>query len=337
MKRTALYTLSALTAAIFLLPACTSDNNIHIEGKFKGLKQGQFYAYSYSPEWDNYDTILVNNGKFEFSKETSDTTIIILQYPNFMETMIVGIPGKTIKLKGDARDLNRINLSGSEENELISDFQKDVFKKSDSEKARMAERFIKNHPESYASLVIFQKYLLDTKDLNYGKLESLLNLMLKATPDRTHLLALSAQIKPYTQCRPGKKIPRFNAITLKKESVNNNTFKSKLTLISFWATWSRDYVRPLALASKTIRANKGKIEALNICLDTDTTGCLSTIERDSIEGYNICDQQAWESPLVKTFGIRYMPSNILVDKNGVILSRDIPEEDIKDTLKKYIK
>ena len=150
MRNTFLRLLILLISAVCLLSSCTNDSIIHIEGKFKGLKQGQFYAYSYSPEWDAFDTIQVTNGKFSFSKETSDTTIIILQYPNFMETMVVGIPGKTINLKGDARDLNRINISGSEENELLSDFQKEVFKKSEAVRRLKAENFIKKHPDSYA-------------------------------------------------------------------------------------------------------------------------------------------------------------------------------------------
>ena len=337
MRNTFLRLLILLISAVCLLSSCTNDSIIHIEGKFKGLKQGQFYAYSYSPEWDAFDTIQVTNGKFSFSKETSDTTIIILQYPNFMETMVVGIPGKTINLKGDARDLNRINISGSEENELLSDFQKEVFKKSEAVRRLKAENFIKKHPDSYASLVVFQKYFLDVMELDGEKIESLLNLMIKKAPERTQLLALNAQLKPFMQCRPGKKTPAFKATTMNKETISNDTFKSKLTLISFWATWGRDYVRPIAIASKTIRSNKGKISVLNICLDTDTIGFRSSIARDSIEGDIVCDMKSWESPLVKIFGVRYLPTNILVDKTGIIIARDIKEEDIIDTLKKYIK
>ncbi len=336
MKYTFLHTF-IIIASYLLFSACSSGGDIRIEGKFKSLKQGKFYAYSYSPEWDAFDTIYVNDGKFSFSKNINDTTIVILQYPNFMETMIVGIPGKTIQLKGDARDLTRINLSGSEENELLSDFQKDIYKKTQKEKTKLAEDFINKHPESYASLVVFQKFFLDTENLDFDKIEKYLKLMLKHAPRRIELLAINAQMNALLKCREGKKLPNFKATTLSKENINNTTFKNNWLLVSFWSTWNREYVRPLAIASKEMKQYNGRIKALNICLDTDTTNCLQTARRDSIGDYLVCDQEAWESPLVKSFGIRYMPAFILVDPTGTIVKRNIKEEDIAETLKKYLK
>ncbi len=333
VKHTFLYTLVLLIT----LSACSSGEGIRIEGKFKSLKQGQFYAYSYSPEWNSFDTIAVKDGVFTLTHPASDTTIVILQYPNFMETMIVGIPGKTIKITGDARDLSRLNISGSDENELLSDFQKDIYKKSLSEKVKKAEEFIKTHPESYASLVVFHKYFLDTEKLNLGKIEKYLNLMLKHAPTRTHLLALNAKMNALVNCSVGKKLPTFKATTLQNENISNNTFKGKWTLVCLWSSWGSNTSRPLAIASKEIRKQHYDVEALNICLNTDTVSALSIIKRDSIDGYNVCDQKAWDSPLVKAFGIRMVPTIILVNKKGIIVERDIKEEDIISTLKEYLK
>jgi len=332
VKHTPLYILILL----ILFSACSSGEDIRIEGKFKSLKQGQFYAYSYSPEWNTLDTIAVQDGAFSLTRPASDTTIVFLQYPNFMETMIIGIPGKTIKVKGDARDLSRLNISGSEENELLSNFQKDIYKKSLSEKIKKAEDFIKAHPESYASLVVFQKYFLDTEKLDLEKIERYLQLMLKHAPNRTHLLALKARMNALLNCRIGKKLPAFKATTLQNKDISNNTFKGKWTLVSLWSTWGSNTSRPLAIATKEIRKHNYQIEALNICLNTDTVSTMSIIKRDSIDGYNVCDQKAWDSPLVKTFGVRIVPTLILVNKDGVIVERDIKEEDIIDTLKKYL-
>ena len=121
--------LFLLFLSVLLMSACSSDKNtVVIKGQFKNLKQGELYAFSYSPEWDAFDTIRIDDGSFSFRKKVSDTTIVILQYPNFMQTLVVAIPGKTITVKGNANNLSRIKVEGSEENEQLSDFYQSIFK-----------------------------------------------------------------------------------------------------------------------------------------------------------------------------------------------------------------
>ena len=78
-------------------------------------------------------------------------------------------------------------------------------------------------------------------------------------------------------------------------------------------------------------------QRLNICLDADTSSCLRTLRRDSIGGYTVCDLRTFESPLVQTFGLRTLPSNIFVDSNGIIRERDISVDKLEATLGKYLK
>ena len=78
-----------------------------------------------------------------------------------------------------------------------------------------------------------------------------------------------------------------------------------------------------------------RLQQLNVCLDTDTTACRSLLRRDSIGGYNVCDLRTFSSPLVTAFGLRRLPSNVLVDATGRIRERDIPLDKLESTLRKY--
>ena len=51
----------------------------------------------------------------------------------------------------------------------------------------------------------------------------------------------------------------------------------------------------------------------------------------------MCDLRTFESPLVKNFGLRTLPSNIFVDSNGIIRERDISVDKLEATLGKYLK
>ena len=333
------FSFSFLPALALLLSASCSGGGktMVIKGSFKNLKQGQFYAYSYSPEWDAFDTIPVEGGSFEFQHEISDTTIIVLQYPNFMQTPLVAIPGKTVKVKGNANDLARTDVSGNEENELLSQFRKEVFELTPEQKTDYAEKFITEHPGSFAAVVLLYDYFLNKDDLDWNKTDKLFQLIKKNAPNRplTHLI--EGQLKPMLRCKTGNTLPPFTATTLKKEKINNATFKGKWLLVNIWATWERGMCTSVAKARKVSLPYAKKLKLLNICLDADTVSCNLVIQRDSLTGYNVCDCQSWESPLVKAFGVRFIPGNILVDGTGKVVARDIEEENLEEKLRKYIK
>ena len=338
MNRFKYLSLSFSLVILLFLSSCSGGGKtMTIKGTFKNLKQGQLYVFSYSPEWDAFDTIFIDNGSFAFKKEISDTTIVVLQYPNFMQTTVVAIPGKTIKIKGDANNLSRIDISGNEENELLSHFQKEIFGLSPTKKATLAESFIKKHPESYASLVLLQNHFLNQETPDWSKINRLFLLLKRHSPNRNMIHIIENQITPLLKCREGNTLPAFTATTLKKEKIQNSTFQGKWLLITIWSSWSRELYSSVGAARKAAVPYKKKLALLNICLDADTVGCNIEIKRDTLDGYNVCDCQGWASPLVRTFGVRFLPENILVDNTGKILVRNIKEEDLETELKKHIK
>ena len=238
--------LFLLFLSVLLMSACSSDKNtVVIKGQFKNLKQGELYAFSYSPEWDSFDTIRIDDGSFSFRKKVSDTTIVILQYPNFMQTLVVAIPGKTITVKGNANNLSRIKVEGSEENEQLSDFYQSIFKKDEQAKIAEAKKFVRSHPQSFASLAVVQDLMLNSQELDLKAIDEMYALMLKATPERVQLRSQYAQLYSLLSVRPGKKLPAFSARTLEGKLINNASFHGKWMLISFWSTWGRDFYVPM--------------------------------------------------------------------------------------------
>ena len=69
-----------------------------------------------------------------------------------------------------------------------------------------------------------------------------------------------------------------------------------------------------------------KASAVTEELDADTAALHQTIKHDSLRGHIVCDRQEWNSPLVRSFGVRDVPSAILVDTAGTVIARDLNEE-----------
>ena len=329
MKHSYLYIVIAL-----LVASCSGDKqSFTLSGKFKGLDEGEFMCFSQSPEWGSLDTIKISGGSFTFSHQLTDTAIITLQYPNFMQTQVIAIPGSTAKLKGDANNMKRIVVSGDDENEALSDFNKQTAELNNIQATAEAEKFIRQNPHLWASIALLDKFFIQAEHPNYAKINDMLTLMLKLRPNRSYLHQIEQSISPIGRCKVGSRIPSFNATTIKGEHITNATFKGKAILITFWSTMTSDHIYPIVNQRHLMRSLSDKIAQLNICLDTDTSSCERVLRNDTIGGYNVCDRLTFNSPLVTVFGLTQVPSNILVDPKGIIRARDIEPGKLENTLR----
>lgn len=323
-------------AIILLALASCSGNSgtFKLEGSFKNLSQGEFLCFSESPEWNTLDTIKVQDGQFAIEHPLADTIILTLQYPNFMQTQIVAIPGETVTLKGDANSMRRIKVSG-EENEYLNDFRRNTAQLNDTQVTGKAEEFIRQNPHLWASIALLQKYFIEAKEPDYAKIKSLFDLMIKVRPERKSLLAIQAQMAPLLSCRVGSHLPKFSAKTINGTEINNATFANKAVLISFWSTAANELQYPVINQRHLMRRLSEQLTQLNICLDTDTTACNKVLRTDTIGGYNVCDRLTFDSPLVTLLGVSRLPANILVDARGIILARDIKADQLEQILAKH--
>ena len=61
------------------------------------------------------------------------------------------------------------------------------------------------------------------------------------------------------------------------------------------------------------------------------------MERDSITWSNICDGKMWDTPLLGQLGLTEVPSNIVVDRYGKVLARDMTLADLKKKIEAALK
>jgi len=81
-----------------------------------------------------------------------------------------------------------------------------------------------------------------------------------------------------------------------------------------------------------------KLSLLSINVDPSRKQCKEQITRDSIGWSNVCDGMMWDSKIVKILGFSKLPGNIIADKNGKILKRNVEtnaiDKELKDRLQK---
>ena len=323
MKRIVYFFLLSL-----LLVSCGGRSGyFKIDGRLLHVNQGQLFVYSPEGVIDGLDTIQIKGGRFTYEIPCQFNGTLIIVFPNYSTHAIFAEPGEAVEIKADASHLKEMEVEGTEDNELMTKFRKQIASASPPEELKYAIAFIKDHPESAVSVYLLNRYLVQTESPDYKQAAKLLPLLIKEQPDNATLGRLQRHLSELGSLPIGSKLPKFSAKDVNGKTVNNTTFQGKdVVIISTWAAWSYESLDVQRALSDAVKA--GKIAALGICVDANPKEVKQTLERDGIEFSNVCDGKLLNTPLLKTFGLNTIPDNIVI-RNGKVVERNITANTIR--------
>jgi len=119
-----------------------------------------------------------------------------------------------------------------------------------------------------------------------------------------------------------------------------SSMKGNIVLIDFWASWCRPcrVKHPELVATYQEFKDQpfkqaNQFDIFSVSLDKSKTAWLKAIEQDKLEWDNhVSDLKGWQSEVVKTYGIRGIPQNVLLDAEGRIIGRNLHGEQLKKVL-----
>lgn len=320
----------AYIAISFALLCCTGHpKEVRLEGEFANLEQGEFLIYSTDEALDRLDTLRIVDGIFSYTLPTVQPATLHILYPNQSELVVFAGPGDDIVIKGDAQNLSEVEVSGSEDNELYTEFRQETNGKSAEETKNIAHNYILEYPTHAVSRYLFTTYYLCDEEASVKETTALYDSLCRACPDDLALSKLSSRVRSLGLLRVGNPLPDFS-LTLKPGHGGNGTeqriikkgdYNGKLLLIAFWANWKGGSAGAIYRARRLRRELKGRgkdIELISYSLDADESQLYRNEERDSIDFPSYCDFLSLSSPLVQKWGIRELPYIILVTPDGNI-------------------
>ncbi|MBQ8657090.1 MAG: DUF4369 domain-containing protein, partial [Prevotella sp.] len=322
---------------LFFLTSCGEEgDSFRIKGRFRNFNQGEFYIYCMDGV-PRMDTIHVMDGRFAYETLITQPSTFVLRFPNSSEQAVFADQGAKVTIEGDASHLKEIEIKGTDDNEMLTDWRLHVANLTPPEVKKEAVSFIREHPDSRISNYLLTRYLVLNDEPDYKTASELAALMVKQQPDNGQLIVLEKKLRTARNSVVGAQLPAFTATATDGRKVSRQTMNADLNIISAWAMWSPQSMAAQRKLRQMQKRYGTRLSLLSINLDARPADIKSPLERDSITWPQVADGQLWETPLVGQLGISSVMGNIMFDRNGRVKAVNVPVDQLEQRLRELLK
>jgi peroxiredoxin len=340
-----------------------------INGKIEGAGGMTFILQkNIAGKIQNLDTAIAVNGTFKMTGGS-------VEYPEMAGLAVPGKTGKLnfylenheINITGKIDSLGFAKVTGSKTQDelaslnnalkpfrprydkLVKDYQdariaKDTPKLSSltnqlnsllNEATDIERKFVKEHPSSFAVPDILAELMTVLKA---DEVESIINSLSPEVAGTKRVAEIRSKLSSIKNTDIGHKAPDFTMNDPQGNKISlSSKVGSKLLLIDFWAGWCTPCRKENPNVVKVYNEFHARgFNILGVSLDQTEEQWKKAIADDNLTWTHVSDLKYWNNEAAKLYMVTSIPANFLLDKDGIIIAKNLRGDDLYNKVKEVI-
>lgn len=345
MQKTFIIALAMLAGTT----ACKAQEKATLAANITGLKDSLVVLYYKTASGEHKDTVPVKDGHFTWTGNVPEPAKVFMMtktgYAEFY------VENKKMTLQGTADKLDELHMTGSPvqaeseafdkrmkplEDQQMPLYQEYAKVKGDDEatakiddqidefrkKTRaMRAAYIRTNPDSWLSLGMV------TAMSDMGSFASVKEAYEMISPAKRNSWTgkqVAERMAVLKRSAIGEKMKDFAQADTEGKEFSSSQLRGKYVLVDFWASWCGPCRAENPNVLKAYNAYKDKnFTVLGVSLDDKADRWKKAIQEDGMPWQQVSDLKGWKNEVSEYYGIRGIPSNFLIDPNGVIVAKDL--------------
>jgi peroxiredoxin len=357
--------------AVFFLAAChgndagrakseRTDTAYAIIGKVTGLDSG--WIYIIHRQNGQIDSTLLDHGYFKFNGKADTAELcrislndqvksfflengkisMLIRKDSVHDALISGTPvqdefnyfqnvtNRNLSDKMTAVDKG-YNAANNKKDSRSMDSLDKVYTMLDLEQKQVVADYAKTHPASLVSaFLIFSNFSYNAR---LGQIDSLYQQLDTAVRGNYFGRQIRTIIEKTKITAIGNQAPDFSCPDENGKQVSLSSFRDRYVLVDFWASWCG----PCRLENPAIvkayhKYHDNGFDILGVSLDDTRTDWLLAIKKDGLNWTQVSDLLGWKCAPAALYGVKAIPMNFLLDKNGIIVAKGLRDEELEHKL-----
>lgn len=338
-------------------------DSFYIEGTVAGLDSGWVVLAHQVDGRYQADTTRLRGHRFRFSGTQPEPHPYMLSLSGDPGTLFFFVENDSIRIAATAGSLDRAVVTGSPVQQVLDTFRARVapvenaldqlterygrvYGAGDSpmrplldrsydslQQVRQAvvRRFVRDYPTSVVSAWAVTHYFLYAPDAD--RLDTLYESLKPPAKQSFYGQRIQAVRDAVRRVALGKKAPAFAQTDTAGRSLKLSSLRGKYVLINFWASWCSACRETHPRVVQAYRQYKDRgFTVVGVSLDDQKPSWMQAIHQDQLDWPQVSDLQGWRNAVAEQYGVRSLPANILIDRNGIILDRNLTGKQLADTL-----